>query len=141
MTLTIRRAVPADFAAIAALDSALSHGSPRHEAIRAAIEAGSLHVAIDDAGPVGFAVMTRHFFDRGFVELLMVGANFRRRGHATALLRHCQANCPTDILWTSTNASNAPMRALLAAEGYIASGAVEGLDEGDPELLFRKRVR
>jgi hypothetical protein len=33
------------------------------------------------------------------------------------------------------------MRALLAAEGYIPSGAVEGLDEGDPELFFRKPVR
>jgi hypothetical protein len=56
-------------------------------------------------------------------------------------MRHLETISPTPLLWTSTNESNAPMRALLAAHGYIPSGAVEGLDEGDPELFFRKRVR
>ena len=141
MTLTIRLATAADLDGIIGLDSNLPHGSPRAEALRGWVAAGSAYVALEDDGPRGYAVMTRHFFDRAFVELLMVGAAFRRRGIAAAMMRHLETVSPTAILWTSTNESNAPMRALLAAGEYIPSGAVEGLDEGDPELFFRKRVR
>ena len=141
MTLTIRLATPADFDGMVALDSNFPHGSPRAEAVRLWVAAGHAYVALDDGEPRGYAVMTRHFFDRAFVELLMVGARFRRQGIATAMMRYLGTISPTPLLWTSTNESNAPMRALLAAEGYIPSGAVEGLDEGDPELFFRKRVR
>jgi hypothetical protein len=141
MALTIRRATPSDFDGIVALDSNLPHGSPRAEALRVWIATGSAYVALDGPAPVGYAVMTQHFFDRAFVELLMVGATFRRRGIATTIMRHLASISPTELLWTSTNESNAPMRALLAAEAFIPSGAVEGIDEGDPELFFRKRVR
>jgi GNAT superfamily N-acetyltransferase len=141
MALTIRLAKPADFDGIVALDSNYPHGSPRAEAVRVWVETGCAYIALDGDEPVGYAVMSRHFFDRAFVELLMVGARFRRRGIATAMMRHLAGVSPTDMLWTSTNESNSPMRALLAAEGFIPSGAVEGLDEGDPELFFRKPVR
>ena len=141
MTLTVRPATLADFDGIVALDSNYPHGSPRAEAVRAWVEAGCAYVALEGTEPVAYAVMSRSFFDRAFVELLMVGARFRRRGIATAMMRHLAGISPTDLLWTSTNESNAPMRALLEAEGYIPSGAVEGLDEGDPELFFRKAVR
>jgi GNAT superfamily N-acetyltransferase len=141
MTLTIRVATSGDTDSIIGLDSNLPHGSPRADALRGWVAAGHAYIATDDGEPRGYAVMTRHFFDRAFVELLMVGAKFRRQGIATAMLRHLASVSPTPMIWTSTNESNAPMRALLAAEGFIPSGAVEGLDEGDPELFFRKRVR
>ena len=141
MTLTIRLATPTDFDGMVALDSNFPHGSPRAEALRGWVASSCAYVASEDGEPRGYAVMTRHFFDRAFVELLMVGAAFRRRGIAAAMMRHLESISPTELLWTSTNESNAPMRALLAAEGYIPSGAVEGLDEGDPEMFFRKRVR
>lgn len=141
MAFMIRLETPADFDGIVALDSNYPHGSPRAEAVREWVEAGFAYVAVEGTQSVGYAVLSRHFFDRAFVELLMVGAQFRRRGIATAMMRHLAGISPTDLLWTSTNESNAPMRALLAAEGFIASGAVEGLDDGDPELFFRKRVR
>ncbi len=141
MALTIRPATLADFDGMLALDRNYPHGSPRAEAVREWVVAGSAHLALEDDRPVGYAVMSRHFFDRAFIELLMVGAAFRRRGIASAMLRYLADISPTELLWTSTNESNAPMRALLAAEGFIASGAVEGLDDGDPELFFRKRVR
>lgn len=141
MAVIVRPVAPSDFIALETLDSELPHGPPRDGAIRAWIESGLAYLAVDGTDAAGFAVMTRHFFDRGFIELLMVGARFRRRGVATAMLRYLASNSPTPMLWTSTNESNAPMRALLAAEGYIPSGAIEGIDEGDPELIFRKRVR
>lgn len=40
-------------------------------------------------------------------------------------------------LWTSTNQSNQPMQRLLERLGFLPSGVIEGLDEGDPELVFR----
>jgi len=33
------------------------------------------------------------------------------------------------------------MQALCACLGYVPSGVVENLDEGDPELFFFKRVK
>ena len=44
----------------------------------------------------------------------------------------------TTKLFVSTNESNTPMRALLAKHGYVPSGFIENLDEGDLELFFFK---
>ena len=41
-------------------------------------------------------------------------------------------------LWTSTNLSNAAMIALLQGRGYRAMGQIDGLDAGDPEVIFRR---
>jgi len=57
------------------------------------------------------------------------------------LVRHVEQECRTPKLFTSTNESNAPMRALLAKLGFSPSGVIENLDEGDPELVFFKRLR
>jgi len=43
-----------------------------------------------------------------------------------------------DRVFTSTNESNAPMRALLGQCGYKPSGSIDNLDPGDPELVFVK---
>ena len=135
MAATVRLAGPADLTAMQALDPG------RARLMKTWIDAHYAFVALDGAEVLGLAVLTRHFFGQGFIELLLVDARARRRGFATALLGHLEASSPTATLWTSTNESNAPMRALLAAAGYTLSGAIEGLDEGDPELVFRKRVR
>lgn len=141
MAVIVRPVALTDTVALELLDSELPHGLPRDHAIRAWIASGNAYLATEGDDPAGFAVMTRQFFDRAFVELLMVARTYQRRGVGTAILRYLAEHSPTPLLWTSTNESNAPMRALLKAEGFIFSGAVEGLDEGDPELFFRKRVR
>lgn len=46
------------------------------------------------------------------------------------------SRCPQPKLFTSTNRSNLPMRALLLKAGFIESGYIENLDENDPELVF-----
>jgi hypothetical protein len=43
---------------------------------------------------------------------------------------------PGEKLWTSTNQSNQAMRLLLPRLGFIESGRIDNLDEGDPELVF-----
>ena len=37
--------------------------------------------------------------------------------------------------------SNFPMQRLLATLGFDRSGFIENLDEGDPELVYFKRIR
>ena len=41
-------------------------------------------------------------------------------------------------MFTSTNQSNLPMQRLCDRLGYVKSGYVENLDEGDPELIYVK---
>ncbi len=48
-----------------------------------------------------------------------------------ALMQHVESICPTDKLFTSTNQSNISMQELCRSSGYVASGVVENLDEGD----------
>jgi ribosomal protein S18 acetylase RimI-like enzyme len=77
---------------------------------------------------------------QGSIALLMVHPEYHRQGVATALVKECESNCPANKLFTSTNESNTAMRLLLAKLGYARSGQIENLDEGDPELIFVKRL-
>jgi ribosomal protein S18 acetylase RimI-like enzyme len=72
--------------------------------------------------------------------MLCVRPECRRQGIGTALVRHVESLCKTDKLFTSTNESNRPMRALLAKLQYVCSGVIHNLDEGDPEIVYFKRV-
>jgi RimJ/RimL family protein N-acetyltransferase len=55
-----------------------------------------------------------------------------------AVLRAIESTIMADRVFTSTNESNAPMRALLAQCGYKPIGSIDNLDPGDPELVFVK---
>ena len=65
----------------------------------------------------------------------------RRRGVASALIRAVEAASPTPKLFTSTNRSNTAMQAVCASLGFVPSGVIDNLDDGDPELVYFKRVR
>ena len=89
---------------------------------------------------VGFAVSERSFFEQPFLELLIVAPAARRQGVASSLVRRVEAAWAPGKLFCSTNTSNAPMRHLLESLGYVRSGVVENLDEGDPELIYFKHL-
>ena len=55
-----------------------------------------------------------------------------------ALVRFLAARCTSDKVWISTNLSNTPMQKLIASEGFQMAGFVDGLDPGDPELIFSR---
>jgi len=134
--LRIVPAAPDAVEALRALDPLAAIGSERADDIVAWVAAGQCHVALEADTIVGYAALSHGFFHQPFIELLMVAAARRRAGIGLALVRHCVGLAPTEKLWTSTNASNLAMQALLAKAGFVPSGRVDNLDPGDPELIF-----
>ena len=134
----IRRAVAGDIDGILRTDHrAAQTDQGRAGFLRRCVDLGECLVYLDDGLVAGFAVVQpAHFFGRDFIELLMVDPGRRRRGIGRDLLRAALAAAGTEQTFTSTNTSNQPMRSLLRAEGWSFSGELDGLDEGDPELVF-----
>ena len=141
--VTVRPAGPADVAAIAAVDPVTSHDDDRRRFIAERVAAGQTLVAVgndavDGDAIVGYLVLDHAFFERGFVVMLCVHPEHRRRGIGQALMRHAEVACRTQRIFTSTNRSNLPMQRLLEVLGYRCSGMVDDLDPGDPELFYSR---
>lgn len=134
----MRQATTADLVALLELDRLAQVDAERRSLLSNSIEGGECLICEDQGQVAGFIVIKpRHFFGRDFIELLMVSPEVRRSGVGHSLMeaaitrRHATA-----VVFTSTNRSNDPMRALLEAGGWLFSGQLEGLDEGDPELVY-----
>jgi ribosomal protein S18 acetylase RimI-like enzyme len=139
----IRCAGADDLDGIVRIDHIAAQGDPeRTELLRSSLAAGLCHIHTAGGAVAGFViVLPAHFFGRDFVELLSVDPTARRSGIGRALLRHALAAAGTPQVFTSTNTSNRPMRSLLGAEEWSFSGRLDGLDDGDPELVFYKPAR
>ncbi len=130
----IRFATPAEIDAVIGIAPA---GTERQEAIAEWVQAGQCHVLWQDGMAAGYAALTRSFFRSPFIEMLVVSPLTRRQGIGRALVEHCISLVPPgDKLWTSTNESNTPMRAMLPQLGFVYTGQFAGLDEGDPERIY-----
>ncbi len=104
--------------------------------VREAVAGGCCLVA-EDGRILGFATTApRHLFGRDFVELLIVDEGHRRRGVGRTLLRAVVDRAGTPRVFSSTNESNTAMRSLFAADGWTLSGRLDGLDDGDPEIVY-----
>lgn len=139
--IVIEKATDGDFGHICALDSMVLGNSGRRDFLDNTIKSGQCLIARTEDAPVGFAVLNQSFYGHGFIALLIVHPEHRRRGVATALIRHIESVCPTEKLFTSTNESNEPMQRLCETLGFVRSGYIENLDAGNPEIVFFKRVR
>ena len=134
----VRHADQGDLEELLAVDPLAAAGDADRCAYltRAVAQDTCLLIAGDQAA-LGFVVVKpRHFFDRDFVDLLVVARDHRRRGLGRELMRTVVAAAGSGAVFTSTNESNVPMRALLESEGWSFSGKLHGLDEGDPELVY-----
>lgn len=136
--IQVRLAATRERRAIASCDPLLTSDLHRRELIDSAIAARQCWVVEKDGGICGYAILTTNFFGRDFVELLFVAPDARRKGVGDALLAAIERTRAVDRLFTSTNESNAPMRALLERRGYKPSGTILNLDPDDPELVFVK---
>jgi GNAT superfamily N-acetyltransferase len=139
--VNIRLAVSSDIASLIELDSIAQRDCNRAAFIEHAVIAGQCWIATragDDSSTVGYGVLNQTFFEQNFVRLIVVGEGARRTGIGMTILHRLASLCRGSKLFTSTNASNIPMRALLLKCGFVQSGYIDNLDEGDPELIFVK---
>lgn len=142
MEIAIRPATADDLPALMGLDHlALQSDQSRQAFIRHALAEKTCRVAALDGQVVGYGVLEYTFFACGFISVVYVHADYRRRRVGQALLAHLEKTCETAKLFTSTNLSNLPMQTLLAQQGYTLSGVIHNLDEGDPELVYFKPVK
>ena len=93
-----------------------------------------------DVKEVGYAVFDYTFYSNGMISMLYVHPDYRRQGVGTELIKHAESICRTEKLFTSTNQSNLPMQGLMNKMGYVPSGYIDNLDEGDPEIVYFKRL-
>ena len=138
--ISIRPAVSSDVEALCSFDLNGRQADERREFIRRAVAAGTCYAAVTEQEVIAYGVLNYTFYRQGCIDMLYVAAGQRRRGAATALLEHMERQCQTPKLFTSTNLSNFPMQALLARCGYVLSGVIHNLDEGDPEVVYFKRL-
>lgn len=139
--ITIRTAAEVDVETLCSLDLGAHRDGARREFIERSVAAGTCHVASAGGEMVGYCVLSHTFYGHGFVELLYVHPDQRRRGAGTALMLHMESLCRSPKLFTSTNLSNLPMQSLLNRAGYALSGVIHNLDEGDPEVVYFKQLR
>jgi GNAT superfamily N-acetyltransferase len=139
--MEIRLANSSDADAIKAFDEIARIDAPRAAFIDQSIESCQCFVAAVDGRVVAYAVFNYTFYSRGSVAMLLVHRDFRHQGIGSALMQQVAQRCETPELFTSTNQSNTSMQQLLTKLGYEPSGIIHNLDEGDPELVYVKRLR
>ena len=133
MSVVVRAAGSDDVAALVGIDPYAQINAERRTQIEVWVESGQCFVAERDGETVGYSVLTKHFFHSFFVDLLMVAEVNRRSGVGTAMIEHLIGLIPPgEKLWTSTNESNAPMRAPPAASRLHSERANRQSRRGRP---------
>jgi len=135
------RAIPDDLEGMARIDAGILGSSGRRALLEEAIRGGACAVARLEGAVVGFALFDRSFFGEAYLPLLIVAADHRRQGVGTALVRHVESLIPGRKLFTSTNRSNLAMQRFCRSLGFVRSGIVDNLDEGDPEIIYFRKAR
>ncbi|EDL65500.1 hypothetical protein BSG1_00340 [Bacillus sp. SG-1] len=138
--IIISKAQITDLDEIVAVDSEVIGSKARSSIIREAIKTGQCLAAKENDTVGGFLIYNLHFFECTFISLVIVSPPQRRRGYASRLIESMFHHSPTPKIFSSTNRSNLAMQRVFAACGFQPSGIVENLDEGDPELIYFKRI-
>jgi RimJ/RimL family protein N-acetyltransferase len=139
--MTIRMAGIFDADEIYEIDGIALRDDDRRSHLWNELRDGFVWIAEREETALGYAVANLHFFGNPFIELLVVHCDHRRQGVAQALIATIEAWVGSDKLFTSTNASNLPMQRLCERLGFVRSGQIDNLDEGDPELIYFKRLK
>ena len=136
-----RAALPGDVDAMLACDAYAQAHASRGDAVRAAVGQGHCQVAIRAGQVAGYVLTHGDFFGHGFVSLVVVAPAHQHCGVGLRLLAAAAATCKTGKLFTSTNQSYGAAQRLFASAGFVRSGQIDHLDEGDPELVYVKLLR
>ena len=135
--MEIRSAVINDCESIVFLDSQIIGSKHREDQIKFSIEENRCIVCEINKSIVGYIIFHNFFFGHLFIDLIVVSSNMRRLGIAKNLMKYVE-NHAEKKLFSSTNKSNIAMQKVFQLLGYIESGLIDNLDEGDPEIVFAK---
>ena len=101
------------------------------------------YIALVNKEMIGYGVLKKNFFGYSFIEMVYISKSFRGEGYGPILMEELEKSIKSEKIFTSTNQSNKHMQHVLEKSGWIKSGIIENLDDGDPELIFckiRKRL-
>ncbi|RSK26314.1 GNAT family N-acetyltransferase [Bacillus sp. HMF5848] len=120
------------------IDSEAIGNTSRRSYIEQSIEFGRCIIVKEENAVVGFLIYDTNFFDCTFISLIIVSPSKRRSGYASILLDYLMGIAPTEKVFSSTNQTNITMQKVFNKNGFVESGIVENLDEGDPEIIYFK---
>ena len=127
-----------DLDEIMKIDSEVIGNTNRRDYVENAIKQGYCIVIKEKQEIVGFLIYETNFFENYFISLVVVAPLKRRKGYASLLINQ-MLKIPSAIkIFSSTNRSNTEMQKVFSANGFIRSGMIENLDEGDPEVIYFK---
>lgn len=127
-----------ELGSIVNIDKEVIGNTSRRGYIEESIKLNQCLVAKEDDVIIGFLIYDTSFFGCTFISLLIVSPSKRRKGYATLLLDGLMGIAPTKKVFSSTNQSNISMQKVFDRNGFIESGIVNNLDDGDPELVYFK---
>lgn len=136
--IQIERATEDDLAALYHIDPDAYHS--RHAVIEKALRERQITIARSGFDGVGYAIVDQSFFEQWFIRCILVHAEQRRRGVASALIAYSEKICPRDRLFTSCPASHSAYIRLCEKLGYMRSGSIDHLRDNDPQLIFVKKL-
>jgi len=143
-TTTLKKADVDDSALVIGFDYRLNSEEHiklhRAEKIAKAIASNDCFLILLDTHAIGFVIFDYRFFDLGWIELIAIEEQHRGKGIAVKVLELICARCKTHKIFTSTNSSNTAMQRALAKSHFCFAGQLTGLDEGDPERFYFKRI-
>lgn len=113
----------------------------REEKITKAISNDECFLILADKQAIGFVIFDYRFFDQGWIELIVIDEEYRGKGIGGKVFDLICEQCKTDKIFTSTNSSNTRMQRALAKSDFSFAGELNGLDDGDPERFYFKRIK
>ncbi|HGO7122634.1 TPA: ribosomal protein S18-alanine N-acetyltransferase [Neisseria meningitidis] len=123
--MNIRRASPSDCAALAALDAVCNPSAWTQRQFESALVSPSEQVFLAEKdGRLAAFIVWQNLPDESELHLIATAPECRRRGIASALLRHWFANLPegTQRLLLEVRAGNTAAQALYTAHGFSITG-------------------
>ncbi|NWK67640.1 GNAT family N-acetyltransferase [Bacillus paramycoides] len=131
-----------DLDPIVHIDIEIIGDDSRRNYIKHAINEGQCIIVKEGNSISGFLTYDTNFFGYTFLSLIIISPTKRRKGHASSLISYTLSHSPTQKIFSSTNKSNENMQKVFQVNGFIRSGMIENLDEGDPEFIFyTKKLR
>jgi RimJ/RimL family protein N-acetyltransferase len=143
--IILRKATSKDRAIVVDFDYSLDKEEHiklnREEKITKAISNDECFLILADDKEVGIVIFDYRFFDQGWIELIIIDEKYRGKGLGGKTFDLICEQSKSDKVFTSTNSSNTQMQRALITADFAFAGEINGLDDGDPERFYYKKVK